>query len=99
MLAGWSAKQSKCVCVDGSAGTDRDELDRVAGAYPVDDSEMADAKAPETCQLVLQQLAGGGIRSNQIEPGSDLLFQIGMKAPDEVVDGCWNTETIGLHQM
>jgi hypothetical protein len=70
----------------------------VARSYPVDDSETADAKASETCQFILQRLPGGGILSNQVEPGSDLLFQIGMKAPDEVVDACRNTETIGLHR-
>jgi hypothetical protein len=70
----------------------------VALSYPVDDSETADAKASESCQLVLQGLTGGRILSNQIEPGSDLLFQIGMKAPDEVVDACRNTETIALHR-
>jgi len=97
-LAWWSAKQSKGLFVDGSAGTYRDKLDRAARSYPVDESETADAKASQTCQLILQWLPGGGILSNQIEAGSDLPLQIGVKAPDEVVDAWRNTKTIGFHR-
>jgi hypothetical protein len=70
----------------------------MARSYPVDDSKSADPKASEICQLVPQRLAGGRILSNQVETGSNLLLQIGMEAPDELVDACRDAETIGLHQ-
>ncbi len=72
--------------VNDRAWSDGDQFEPLAGHDAIDDAEAADAEAAQSCEVVLERLAGIRVGEQLCKGGANLAFQGGVQALDEPGD-------------
>src|SRR5437867_11491483 len=90
-------ESSKRLLVDGPARADGDEIDHSSRRHPVDDSQASHPEASQPRQLVAELLAHCRICANEVQARPHLALELGMKAPDELLDPSRHPEAVELH--